>query len=467
VGSLMARITSDVDVLNQLFSSGVVNILGEIFMLIFIVGFMLFLDVKLTLITFITLPFIAWGTILFKTRVRDSFRSIRLLSAKINTIMQETVSGIDVVQLFRGQNFNRKKFAKENGAYRDEYIRTVLYYGLYFPFVKIMNFTAMALIIYYGGIRFLAPGHGITVGELVAFITYAELFFQPIRELCDKYNILQSSMAASERIFGLLDTDEYIPEPESAVALNRPASTVSFSNVTFGYVPGVPVINNFSLSIRKGEKVAVVGTSGAGKTTLINLLNRFYEPWSGSIKLGGIDISRLSKKDIRRAVGTVSQDIVLFSGTVGDNISLFDETVSPEKKAKVASSVNAAGFAGIRGEGTDTILGEGGSSISVGQRQLLSFARLLVYDPDIVVLDEATSSVDTESELKIQKAISKILKGRTSIIVAHRLSTVRNADRIIVLHKGAIAEEGSHDELLRRGGIYHRLYTTQFKAEKK
>jgi ATP-binding cassette subfamily B protein len=461
VGRLMTRVTNDVQVLNEMFTSGLVVAVSDITLIIGIMGYLLYRNWQLALITFSILPILFYITFLFKRKVRDAYRMIRIRLARINAYVQENLSGIRVVQLFRRERRNREHFERLNQEHTDSNLRSVLYYSVFFPSIEVVNSLAIALIVWFGGLEAIAGSF--TLGELFAFLLAANKFFRPIRDLSEKYNIMQTAMASSERIFSLLDTREQIVEPSSPEMLPEFRDAIRFESVHFHYEPGQPVLTNVSLEVRRGQRVAVVGATGAGKTTLISLLARFYDVQDGRITIDGVDVRRMKLEQLRRLVGVVQQDVFLFAGDVGANISLWDERIGEQALVRAAKSVGIhefiAGLPGAYGAG----VAERGATFSTGQRQLLSFARALAYDPQILVLDEATSSVDTETELRIQRALEVLLEGRTSIIIAHRISTIQNADRIIVMHHGRVKEAGDHGSLMEQRGIYFRLHQLQYR----
>ena len=462
VGRLMTRVTSDVQVLNELYSSGVVAIFGDVFTVVGIVVVMFSIDWRLALVTFISVPLLAFVTAMFRKRARESYRKVRLRLAMINAFLQEHITGMKVIQLFTRETAMFKKYNSINEKLRDAHLKSVFYYAVFFPVVELIGAVSLALIIFYGGSRVLAGT--ISFGVLVAFIQYAEMFYSPIRDLAEKYNILQSAMASSERIFKLLDIQPQITNSPKAVKLSKVRGEIEFKGVWFAYSDDNYVLRDVSFRIEPGEKVAIVGATGAGKTSIINLLFRFYEFQKGDIYIDGIDIRKLDIKSLRRHLGLVLQDVFIFSGNVAENIGL-GEIFDLDEIKTASAFVNADKFIETMGEKYYSSLQEGGSNLSIGQKQLLSFARTLAFKPSVMILDEATSSVDTETEELIRDALNKMLEGRTSVVIAHRLSTIRDADRIIVMHHGKIREEGSHYQLLQRQGIYYRLYQLQYKEE--
>jgi ATP-binding cassette subfamily B multidrug efflux pump len=464
VGRLMTRVTSDVETLNELFSSGVVTIFGDVFTLIAIMGMMLAIDVRLALVTFAVIPLVWLTARVFRRRIREAFRDIRTRLARLNAYLQEQLSGMRIVQLFGREEASAKRFGRLNQEHLDAHLRSITVYAVFFPVVEVLTAVAMALLLWYGGLRTL---HGtLTVGVLAAFIQYTRRFFQPLQDLSEKFNLLQSAMASSERVFSLLDEPVTVQEPARPVALSRPVrGLVRFEDVWFRYSPDGPwVLRDISFTAAPGRTIALVGPTGAGKTTIVNLLLRFYDPDRGRITVDGIDIRELSTADLRSVIGFVQQDLFLFTGDILHNLTL-DAPITPEAARQAARRVGADRFIERLPAGYAHELGERGRSLSVGERQLLSFARALALDPRILVLDEATSSVDAEAEAQIQRAIAELMAGRTSIVVAHRLSTILHADEILVLHHGEIRERGSHRELLALGGLYDRLYQLQLRGQ--
>lgn len=468
VGRMMTRITSDVETLNQLFSSGIVTVFGDVFTLVFIVAAMLRMDWKLALVTFTVLPFVWVAVFLFRSRIREAYRDIRVRVARINSYLHERFTGMRIVQLFNREEADRAGHDRIEDDYLEAHLRSVTYYALFFPVIEVFTAIALALILWYGGLRVLDGA--MTVGVVAAFLQYARRFFRPIQDLSEKYNLLQGAMASSERIFKLLDQRSEVREPAHPRPLpDPPRGEIEFRDVWFAYGRGEDgewdwVLKGVSFRVLPGQKVAIVGHTGAGKSTIINLLMRFYDVQKGEILLDGVPIRDVALNELRRRIGLVLQDVFLFSRDVTYNIRLGSDAIDDDQVRQAAERIGAAPFVERLEKGYDQPLGERGASLSVGERQLVSFARALAFDPPILVLDEATSSVDSEIEAHIEQATDALLGGRTSLVIAHRLSTVVNADRILVLHHGEVAEEGSHLELLAEGGLYARLHELQFAA---
>lgn len=470
VGRLVTRVTSDVDALNEMFTSGVIAIVEDVFVLGFIITIMLSSSWRVALITFSVLPLIFWATMIFRRLVRDAYRKIRVAIARINSYLQEHITGMVVLQLFNRERRSYQKFEDVNRTHMDAFKDAIVAHAVYYPVVEVLSAVAISLIIWFGGGRVLNRT-GVTVGILTAFILYAQRFFRPIQDLSEKYNIIQQAMAACERIFKLLDTPveiEDIPEPRIATGAGR----VEFEHVWFAYRKDPTrndewdwVLRDVSFTLEPGETVAVVGHTGAGKTTLISLLLRFYDVQQGAIKIDGVNIRDMALTDLRRRFGVVLQDPFLFTGTIGENIRLGTEWITDEQMMKAAEEVNVAEFIRSQPAGFEQGVHERGSTLSTGQKQLISFARALAHNPKILILDEATSSVDTETEFRVRAALTRLVEGRTSLIIAHRLSTVQRADKIIVMHKGNVREMGSHQQLLAQRGIYYKLYQLQYKDQ--
>jgi len=463
IGRIVTRVTNDVESLNELFSSGIVMVFSDVFIILWILVFMFAMDIKLSLVTLSVLPVLIYGTFLFRKKVRESYRDVRLHLARLNAYMQEHVTGMNVVQIFHKEKEELNKFANINNDYRQANIKSIFYYALFYPSVELLSSVAVGLIIWYGGGEIIR-GY-LTIGVLFAFLQYTEMFFRPIRDLSEKYNIMQTAMASSERIFNLLDNKTFVNNPETPVKAEEVKGGIEFKNVWFAYNEEEYVLKDVSFKINPGETVAIVGHTGAGKTSLISILSRFYDINKGSILLDDINISTMDKKDLRKYISIVLQDVFLFSGTIRSNISMNNEEIPLEKIIAASKIVGADRFIEQLPNKYDEVVKERGATLSVGQKQLISFARALAFDPKILILDEATSSVDTETEILIQKAIEKLLIGRTAIVIAHRLSTIQNADNIIVMHKGEKREIGNHQELLAKRGLYYKLYQLQYKDQ--
>ena len=463
VGRLVTRVTTDADVLNDLFASGLVTILGDILMLTFVVAAMFNLSVGLTLMLLAVMPFVLLVTMMFRRSVQRSYRLIRIAIAKINSYLQEHVSGIVVLQLFNRERKSREEFEQINRDHMEAYKDTIFAYGWFYPVVEFLGMLVLALLLSYSGYQVHAGN--LTLGIMVAFFQYGMRFFRPIQDLSEKYNILQAAMTASERIFKLLDTPVSIAAP----ALPRPfpagPARIEFDGVWFAYKEEDWILRDVSFVVEPGETVAVVGHTGAGKTTLMNLLLRFYEVQRGSIRIGGVDLGQFDPRDLRRHFGFVPQDPYLFTGTIEDNIRLGTARITGEDLESAAGQVNLMEFIRSLPEGFAQPVRERGGGLSTGQKQLISFARALAHNPRFLILDEATSSVDTETEFRIRDAVARMVQGRTSILIAHRLSTIQRADRILVMHKGRLREVGTHQQLLAMKGIYWKLYQLQYKDQ--
>jgi len=513
VGRLVTRVTTDVDALNEMFTAGVVSIFEDVFVLAGILAIMLEMNWKLALITFAVLPLIFWATIIFRDKVRDSYRRIRVAIARINAYLQEHVSGMLVLQLFNREKKAYRRFSEINASHMEAFKDAILAYSLYYPVVEILSSIAVASIIWFGGSEILRHANGaslaitfsresllgvhlvqnaMTLGTLVAFMSYAQRFFRPIQDLSEKYNILQSAMAASERVFKLLDTQVEVVSPDVAKKATGPGR-IEFDHVWFAYrtlpvtddkpgnssrsagadpLPGQPltgepdwVLRDVSFSLEPGETVAVVGHTGAGKTSLISLLMRLYDVQKGAIRIDGVDIKEMELSDLRRRFGVVLQDPFLFTGTIEDNIRLGTSRIADGDVQRAAEEVNIADFIRTLPRGFKEEVRERGSTLSTGQKQLISFARALAHEPKILILDEATSSVDTETEFRVRDALTRMVENRTSLIIAHRLSTIQRADKIIVMHKGHVREIGTHQQLLAQRGVYYKLYQLQYKDQ--
>ena len=504
VGRLMTRVTTDVDVLNELFTSGVVSVFGDAFTLIGIMAVLIWMDWRLAFVAFSVLPLIVIVTQWFRFNVRESYRRVRTWIARINAFLQERITGMSTVQLFRREARDFAAFDEIDRAHRDANVDSIFYYAVFYPAIELVSALAASLIIWWGG-AWVAAGTPfdsaqgrLTLGSLVAFLQYAQRFFRPISDMSEKFNILQNAMASSERIFALLDTPVEIRGPQgsaphleaslaphleassaphggrSVAAASVPTSSgadlhgprsgvIRFEDVTFAYVPGEPVLKHVSFTVRPGERVAIVGATGSGKTTIVNLLLRFYDVQEGRITIDDVDLRDMDLPALRSLFALVLQDVHLFSGTIGGNVRLGEASISDIDARRAIEAVHAGSFVDDLAHGLDTPVAERGATLSVGQKQLLSFARALAFDRPVLILDEATSSVDTETELLIRDALKTTMRGRTTIGIAHRLSTIQDMDRILVMHKGELRESGTHQELLARRGIYHRLYQLQFK----
>src|SRR5215207_6267022 len=465
VGRIMTRLTTDVDSLNQLFTEGVTDLLGDLVMIAAIISVMLWMDVKLTLITLLTVPMLFAATTWFRRGARRGYDLVRTRIARINAYLQEHFAGAQTVQIFNAEAKSLGTFNHINDEYRRANIDTIFYYAVFFPLVDLIGAVGVALIIWYGGYRVMqnTPAHTVlTLGALVAFIQYSQSLFQPIRDISDKYNVLQAAVVASHRIFKTLDAPIAILPPKKPLKATRASGRIEFQNVWFAYKDEDWVLKDVSFTVEPGQSIALVGHTGSGKTTITNLLMRFYDSQRGRILLDGVDLRDWDLKELRKNFAVVLQEVFLFSGTIEGNIRLGREDINEERVRWAAEEVHADSFIRrLKGEYGAEVR-ERGAGLSVGQKQLISFARALAFDPAILILDEATSSIDTETEQLIQRAIERVMRDRTSIVVAHRLSTVQNADRIIVLHHGEIREQGTHQELLGERGLYWKLYKLQY-----
>ena len=469
VGRLVTRVTTDVDALNDLFAAGVVTMINDFFLLLVMAVYLFHLDTKLALATLAVLPPILVVTYIFRKFVREANRKIRTAIARINAFLQEYISGMSVVQLFNREQKARADFEQRNRDHMLAYKDAILAFALFYPAVEFLSVATIALIFWAGGLRVLS--HGITIGLLTAFTMYASRFFRPIQDLSEKFNILQSAVAASERIFKLLDEPLTVQSSANALHLEAPRGEIEFRNVWFSYKDVAEptdedwVLRDISFRILPGENFAIVGHTGAGKTTLISLLLRFYDIQRGEILLDGKDIRLLDLQDLRRQFGIVLQDPFLFTGTIESNVCLGTPGISSNAAREALEEVGLGNFLESLPEGIATPVNERGSTLSVGQRQLINFARALAHNPPFLILDEATSSVDTKTELQIREALNRLLAGRTALVIAHRLSTIQHADRILVFHKGRLREQGAHQELLAQRGIYYRLYQLQYRDQ--
>ncbi len=463
VGRLMTRVTTDVDVINDLFTSGVVAAFGDLFMLVGIFVTLLWMDWRLALIAFSVLPLILVLAQWFRRNVRDSYRKVRLRIARINAFLNEHINGMATVQLFRREEVNYGRFEFINREHRDANVEQIFFYAVFLPAVEFVAAIATALILWYGG-GFVMNGT-LTLGSLVAFILYAGRFFRPISDMSEKFNTLQAAMASSERIFQLLDTEVAVKNPvQSKVQGPESKGQIVFENVSFAYKEDDCVLRDVSFEVKPGERVGIVGATGAGKSTLISLLLRFYDVTGGRILIDGVDVRDMDLAALRKMFGLVLQDVHLFSGTIAGNIRLGDDSIDDARVRDAARAVHAHRFIESLPGGYDARVAERGATLSVGQKQLLSFARALAFDPSVLILDEATSSVDTETELLIRDALRVLMSGRTTLAIAHRLSTIQDMDKILVFHKGKLRESGTHQELLAVRGIYYKLFQLQYKA---
>ena len=465
VGRVMTRLTTDVDALNELFTSGVTDVLGDLVMIVAIMAMMLWMDVQLTLVTLLTIPMLWAATTWFRKGARRGYDMVRTRIARINAFLQEHFAGAQTVQIFNAEAKSLRRFKTINEDYRKANIDTIFFYAVFFPLVDFIGAVGIALIIWFGGYRVMqnTPGHTVlTLGALVAFIQYSGSLFQPIRDISDKYNVLQGAVVASHRIFKTLDLLIAITTPERPLKTGRARGDIEFENVWFAYKDEDWVLKDVSLKVQPGQSVALVGHTGSGKTTITNLLMRFYDVQRGRVLLDGVDIRDWDLQSLRKNFAVVLQDVFLFSGTLEGNIRLGREDISEDRVKWAATEVYADRFIQRLRDGYKGEVKERGAGLSVGQKQLISFARALAFDPALLILDEATSSIDTETEQLIQQAIARVMRDRTSIVVAHRLSTIQRADQIIVLHHGEIREQGTHQELLTQRGLYWKLYKLQY-----
>jgi ATP-binding cassette, subfamily B, multidrug efflux pump len=458
VGKLVTRVTNDIQNMHEMFTSVIVTLFNDFIRIAAILVVLYWMNWRLALVISLFIPFIAGNLLWFNRLAREAFRAIRTHLARINSFLQESLTGISVIQLLMRERDTREKFSAINQTYFEKAIHQIKIFGIFMPFIETLNIFAMGLIIIYGGREILAGR--MTIGMLVAFLSYTRLFFQPMRELAQKYSIIQSAMASAERLFQLLDTRSGLPWPATPIRPDAVRGEIAFKDVTFAYESGQPVIRNLSLAVAPGETVAIVGATGSGKTTIINLLERFYDPQQGSILLDGIELEKLDPLWLRRQVGLVMQEVYIIPASIKENI-LLDQSLADRHLELILQQAQLADLVPRLPQGWDTPIGEGGMELSTGQRQLLAFARVLARNPRILVLDEATANVDSETEQRIEKAIATTLAGRTSLVIAHRLSTIRRADRIIVMEQGRIMEQGSHDHLMARQGLYHRLQQLQ------
>jgi ATP-binding cassette subfamily B multidrug efflux pump len=459
VGRLMTRVTTDVDALNEMFTAGFVSMFGDIFVLLGIVGMLFWMNWRMALVLFSIVPLIVLVSAWFRRGARITYRATRVRIAAINAFLQEHISGMATVQLFNREADEAEKFEGLNLRHRDANLQSVFYYSIFYPVVELIETIGLALIVWYGGGQVLRGL--LSIGTLIAFFQYAQRFYEPISDLSEKYNILQAAMAASERIFKTLDTPPQIID-DGTLEIDH-FESIEFRDVCFAYKEPEWVLKNVSFSVKRGDRIALVGHTGAGKTTVTSLLLRFYEPQRGEILVNGIDIHRYTVTSLRALFAIVQQDFFLFTGSIAQNISLNDEAITSERVHEAARRVQADRFIQRLPDGYDSEVKERGAGLSVGEKQLLSFARALAFNPPVLVLDEATSSIDTETEVLIQEAIQTLMTGRTSIVIAHRLSTIRSADTILVFHHGEIRERGTHEELMQHEGLYRKLYEIQYR----
>ncbi|HLT74044.1 MAG TPA: ABC transporter ATP-binding protein, partial [Ohtaekwangia sp.] len=464
IGRLVTRTISDVETLSDVFSEGLAAMVGDLLQIIFILGFMFWQDWRLALLSLSTIPLLLISTYVFKEKIKVAFNDVRNAVANLNTFVQEHLTGMNVVQIFGSEKHEFTKFRAINEEHKQANLRSVLYYSIYFPVAEIIAAAGIGLLVWYGAKGVINYEEtGITIGKLIAFIMYIQMFFRPIRMIADRYNTLQMGIVSSSRILNLLDNQEHVQQNGTHIP-DQLKGEVKFENVWFAYNEGEYVLKGINISMRAGETVALVGATGAGKSSVINLLNRFYEIERGSIRVDGVDVKDYDLGNLRKCIGVVLQDVFLFSDTIRQNITLGNNDVTDEQIWQAADLVGARKFIErLPGQLSYNVM-ERGSTLSVGQRQLISFIRAMVYDPRILVLDEATSSVDSETEEMIQQAIGKMMKGRTAIVIAHRLSTIQKADKIIVLDHGEVKEEGTHEELLEKGGFYFQLHKMQYKV---
>jgi ATP-binding cassette subfamily B multidrug efflux pump len=459
VGTLVTRSISDIETISEVFSEGLINIVGDMLQIIILLVLMFGTDVKLSLVCLSVLPFLFYSGYLFKEKIKGSFEDVRNQVAKLNTFVQEHLSGMQLVQIFNREAQEYNNFKEINAQHRDANVKSVFYYSVFFPVVEVLSAIAIGLLVWYGSKGVIA--HEVTIGTLVAFILYLNLFFRPIRQLADRFNNLQMGMIAGDRIFQLIEDNSQV-EPSGNIGLNQTQGNIEFKEVCFSYIPGQPVLNHINFSVQKGKTTALVGATGAGKSSIINLLSRFYQIDSGQILLDGHNINEYTLTSLRSKISVVMQDVFLFTGSILENIQLYDRSISEEKIIATAKLLGAHEFIIKMPNGYHQMVTERGANLSVGQRQLISFVRAMVVNPAILILDEATSSIDHETEEVIQHAILKMREGRSSIVIAHRLSTIANADEILVLSKGHIVERGTHVQLLENSGYYRTLYDHQF-----
>ena len=458
VGRLVTRVTNDVQNMHNFFKSVIIFAFKDLFLLLGIAVMLLTISWQLALVSFIVLPFVLLAARVFANKARTAFRSIRIKLAEINTRFSETIDGIRIIQIFRRERSNYDSFRRLNHEYYQAGMRQIQVMAIFLPVVEVFSFFSVAVIVYYGGGQVISGT--VSLGALVAFISYLRMFFRPIRDIAEKYNVMQNAMASAERIFQILD-DEDKDASQGHKLLQGPIQSIDLQDVSFSYIPGEKVLKNITFSVQAGENLAIVGPTGSGKTSLINLLTRFYQPDSGRIQINKQDIRELDLQEIRSRMALVMQDPFLFSLTIRQNILQGNAYLSEEKLLEILEAAKCKDLVNKLPQGLDTVLSEGGSSLSTGEQQLISIARAMTREPELIILDEATSSVDSQTEKKVQEALQELMKGRTSLTIAHRLSTARNADRILVLHKGHLVEEGNHEELMRKKGLYYKLNQLQ------
>lgn len=458
IGTLTTRTVSDIETIAEVFSQGLLTIVGDVLQLLAVLAVMLYTDWKLTLVSLSVLPLLLYSTYVFKEKVRQSFQDVRNQVARLNAFLQERITGMHIVQLFSREKEEKKHFEQVNTDLNNAHLRSVLYYSVFFPVVEIITAASLGLLVWYGASAALR--NEVSVGTIIAFILYVNQFFRPIRLLADKFNSLQMGVVASERVFKLLDTDEKIVDT-GKLTLTNPTGMVQFENVWFAYDDANYILKGINFKLEPGKRLALVGPTGAGKSSVINVLGRYYEFQQGQILLDGVSIRDLELREVQKHIGVILQDVFLFSGTIADNISLFNPQISHEQMQRLANQTGIDRFLQKLPGGLNYEVGERGGSLSTGQRQLIAFLRVMAYNPAVVVMDEATASIDSETEEILQQALKKLLEGRTAIIIAHRLSTITDADKILVIEDGQITESGNHDALMQQGGHYRNLYEMQ------